>query len=156
MRSDELHKFSDGTLQSVRDTLHDMANNLRMGYKKVMPKRRWINVIPMVAASGLRQVRFIATCSYSTDILLKLKNFKEDGYSSFQDKEKYEHVDPKVTSSHEGKRSQDDDKRLDLTDDLKKAQDHIQVKLKETSSSLKSKISLHISQDDDKDTRLRA
>ncbi|GKG35072.1 hypothetical protein Tco_0440226, partial [Tanacetum coccineum] len=23
---DELHKFSDGALQSVRDTLHDMAN----------------------------------------------------------------------------------------------------------------------------------
>ncbi|GKA97319.1 hypothetical protein Tco_0825213 [Tanacetum coccineum] len=30
MRSDELYKFSDGTLQSVRDTLHDMATNLRM------------------------------------------------------------------------------------------------------------------------------
>ncbi|GKB35447.1 hypothetical protein Tco_0880389 [Tanacetum coccineum] len=93
---------------------------------------------------------------YGSDEVLKLKNFKKDGYSSFQDKEKYEHVDPKVTSSQEGKRSQDDDKRLDLTDDLKEAQYHIQVKLKETSSSLKSKISLHISQDDDKDTRHRA
>ncbi|GJS70454.1 hypothetical protein Tco_0703295 [Tanacetum coccineum] len=41
MRSDELYKFSDGTLQSVRDTLHDMATNLRMGYNKAMPKRRW-------------------------------------------------------------------------------------------------------------------
>ncbi|GJR19863.1 hypothetical protein Tco_0968390 [Tanacetum coccineum] len=47
------------------------------------------------------------------------------------DKEKYEHVGPKVTSSQEGKRSQDDDKRLDLTNDLKEAQVHIQVKLKE-------------------------
>nr|GEU81349.1 hypothetical protein [Tanacetum cinerariifolium] len=37
-----------------------------------------------------------------------------------------------VTSSEEGKRSQDDDdKRLDLADGLKEAQDHIQVKLKE-------------------------
>ncbi|GJW78433.1 putative reverse transcriptase domain-containing protein [Tanacetum coccineum] len=44
MHSDELHKFSDGTLQSVRDTLHDMANNLRMGYNKVIPRRRWSNV----------------------------------------------------------------------------------------------------------------
>ncbi|GKB70593.1 hypothetical protein Tco_0932005 [Tanacetum coccineum] len=44
MRSDELHKFSDGTLQSVRDTLHDMANNLRMGYKKFMPRRKWSNL----------------------------------------------------------------------------------------------------------------
>ncbi|GKA94950.1 hypothetical protein Tco_0816988 [Tanacetum coccineum] len=41
MRSDELNKFSDGTLQSVCDTLHDMATNLRMGYNKAMPKRRW-------------------------------------------------------------------------------------------------------------------
>ncbi|GJY34600.1 hypothetical protein Tco_0419069 [Tanacetum coccineum] len=44
MRSDELHKFSDGTLQSVRDTLHDMATNLRMGYNKAMPRRRWSNL----------------------------------------------------------------------------------------------------------------
>ncbi|GJU09198.1 hypothetical protein Tco_1125628 [Tanacetum coccineum] len=44
MRSDELHKFSDGTLQSVRDTLHDMATNLKMGYNKAMPKRRWRNL----------------------------------------------------------------------------------------------------------------
>ncbi|GKD64539.1 hypothetical protein Tco_1306647 [Tanacetum coccineum] len=42
MRSDELYKFSDGTLQSVRDTLHDMATNLRMGYNKAMPKRRGV------------------------------------------------------------------------------------------------------------------
>ncbi|GKD02671.1 hypothetical protein Tco_1177645 [Tanacetum coccineum] len=34
-------KNTDGTLQSVRDTLHDMATNLRMGYNKTMPKRIW-------------------------------------------------------------------------------------------------------------------
>ncbi|GJY75615.1 hypothetical protein Tco_0480731 [Tanacetum coccineum] len=34
-RSNELHKFSDGTLQSVRDTLHDMATNLRTGITKL-------------------------------------------------------------------------------------------------------------------------
>ncbi|GKC13486.1 hypothetical protein Tco_1010268 [Tanacetum coccineum] len=34
--------------------------------------------------------------------------------------EKYEHVGPKVTRSQEGKRSQDDDDRLCLVDDLKK------------------------------------
>ncbi|GJT99356.1 hypothetical protein Tco_1038713 [Tanacetum coccineum] len=90
-----------------------------------------MQIILTVAAAGPRQVRFIAICSYSTDILLNLKNFKTNGYSSFQDKEKYEHVGPKVTSSKEDKRSQDDDKRLDLADDLKKAQYHIQVKLKE-------------------------
>ncbi|GJR33281.1 hypothetical protein Tco_1109513 [Tanacetum coccineum] len=73
------------------------------------------------------------------DEVLKLKNCKKDGYSSFQDKEKYKHVGPKVTSSQEGKIPQDDDKRLDVDDDLKKSQDYIQVKLKGTSSSLKSK-----------------
>ncbi|GJZ00972.1 hypothetical protein Tco_0518933 [Tanacetum coccineum] len=41
MRFNELYKFSDGTLQSIRDTLHDMDTNLRMGYNKAMPKRRW-------------------------------------------------------------------------------------------------------------------
>ncbi|GJU65682.1 hypothetical protein Tco_1247517 [Tanacetum coccineum] len=36
-------------------------------------KRRTV-VIPMVAAAGLRQVRFIATCSYSTDIYFFFNN----------------------------------------------------------------------------------
>ncbi|GJX72798.1 hypothetical protein Tco_0311393 [Tanacetum coccineum] len=38
MRTDELYKFSDGTLTSVRFVLHDIASNLRMDY---LPKRRW-------------------------------------------------------------------------------------------------------------------
>ncbi|GJV09359.1 hypothetical protein Tco_1347015 [Tanacetum coccineum] len=41
MRSDELYKFCDGTLTSVRNVLHDIANNLRMEY---LPKRRWSNL----------------------------------------------------------------------------------------------------------------
>ncbi|GJZ64150.1 hypothetical protein Tco_0620571 [Tanacetum coccineum] len=53
--------------------------------------------------------------------------------------EKYKHVGPKVTSTQVGKRSQVDDNRLCLADALKKLKDHIQVKLKGTSSSLKSK-----------------
>nr|GEU45304.1 hypothetical protein [Tanacetum cinerariifolium] len=46
-------------------------------------------------------------------------------------------------------RSQDDDKRLCLIDDLKEVQVHIQVKLNETSSSPKSKITTSCSQGDD-------
>ncbi|GKD81645.1 hypothetical protein Tco_1348484 [Tanacetum coccineum] len=42
----------------------------------------------------------------------------------------YEHVGPEVIRSQEGKRSQDDDKRLCLVDDLKKAKDHIHIKSK--------------------------
>ncbi|GKE76801.1 hypothetical protein Tco_1542921 [Tanacetum coccineum] len=41
MRSNELYKFSDGTLTSVRSVLHDIASNLRMDY---LPKRRWSNL----------------------------------------------------------------------------------------------------------------
>ncbi|GJW72340.1 hypothetical protein Tco_0129257 [Tanacetum coccineum] len=41
IRSDELYKFSDGTLTSVRSVLHDIAPNLRMDY---LPKRRWSNL----------------------------------------------------------------------------------------------------------------
>ncbi|GJZ80544.1 hypothetical protein Tco_0645538 [Tanacetum coccineum] len=43
-RSNELHKFSDDTLQSLWDTLHDMATNLRTGYNKAMPSRRRSNL----------------------------------------------------------------------------------------------------------------
>ncbi|GKB51410.1 hypothetical protein Tco_0902163 [Tanacetum coccineum] len=41
MRSDELYKFCEGTLTSVRRVLHDIANNWRMDY---LPKRRWSNL----------------------------------------------------------------------------------------------------------------
>ncbi|GJS04307.1 hypothetical protein Tco_0320815 [Tanacetum coccineum] len=88
--------------------------------------------------------------------VLKLKNFKKDGYTSFQNQEKYEHVGLKVTSTQDGKRSQDDDKRLCLVDDLKEVQVHIQVKLKGTSSSLKSKDRYTYHKLKDKDSRPRA
>ncbi|GKB57476.1 hypothetical protein Tco_0913662, partial [Tanacetum coccineum] len=39
MRTDELHKFSDGTLNHVRTTLNDIATGIQMDY---LPKRRWI------------------------------------------------------------------------------------------------------------------
>ncbi|GKD26663.1 hypothetical protein Tco_1232877, partial [Tanacetum coccineum] len=66
--------------------------------------------------------RFIANCftadSYKDGV--ELKNIKKDGYTRFQHQEQYEHVSSKVTSAQVGKRSQDDDKRLCLADDLKK------------------------------------
>ncbi|GJY05140.1 hypothetical protein Tco_0371080 [Tanacetum coccineum] len=78
-------------------------------------------------------IRFIATCSYSTDIYkdimkAQLKNIKKDGYTRFQHQEQYEHVGLEVTRSQEGKRSQDDDKRLCLVDDLKEVLNHIHIK----------------------------
>ncbi|GKD17743.1 hypothetical protein Tco_1206901 [Tanacetum coccineum] len=41
MRTDELHKFNDGTLISVRDELHQMLSSLRLGYNTVMKRRKW-------------------------------------------------------------------------------------------------------------------
>ncbi|GJT12063.1 hypothetical protein Tco_0859105 [Tanacetum coccineum] len=37
MRTDELHKFNDGTLNDVRTALHDIASGIRMEY---LPKRK--------------------------------------------------------------------------------------------------------------------
>ncbi|GJR81352.1 hypothetical protein Tco_0152137 [Tanacetum coccineum] len=41
MLTDELYKFSDGTLTSVRNTLDQMLKNLRLGYNKDMKRRKW-------------------------------------------------------------------------------------------------------------------
>ncbi|GJW83798.1 putative reverse transcriptase domain-containing protein [Tanacetum coccineum] len=70
-----------------------------------------------------------------SNIRVILKYHSEDGnparanikqaLGSFQDQERYEHVSPQDTRPQDGERSQDDDQRLDLADDLKKAQDHI-------------------------------
>ncbi|GJY81590.1 hypothetical protein Tco_0494341 [Tanacetum coccineum] len=38
MHADELHKFSDGTLNDIRTALHDIAKGIRMEY---LPKRKW-------------------------------------------------------------------------------------------------------------------
>ncbi|GJU95529.1 hypothetical protein Tco_1320285 [Tanacetum coccineum] len=40
MRTDELHKFSDDTLNHVRTALNDIAIGIQMEY---LPKRRWTN-----------------------------------------------------------------------------------------------------------------
>ncbi|GKF23431.1 hypothetical protein Tco_0075753 [Tanacetum coccineum] len=41
MRADELYKFFDGTLKSVRKILHERPMNFKLGYNKDMPKRKW-------------------------------------------------------------------------------------------------------------------
>ncbi|GJU81057.1 hypothetical protein Tco_1283422 [Tanacetum coccineum] len=49
---------------------------------------------------------------------------------------RYEHVGPQDTRPQDGERSQDDDQRLDLADDLKKAQDHISIERHNPESKL--------------------
>nr|GFB08060.1 hypothetical protein [Tanacetum cinerariifolium] len=41
MCTDELHKFSDGTLNDVRTALHDIAAGIRIDY---LPMRKWSNL----------------------------------------------------------------------------------------------------------------
>ncbi|GKB55467.1 hypothetical protein Tco_0906220, partial [Tanacetum coccineum] len=41
MRVDELYKFLDGTLKTVRYELHHKILNFRLGYKKEMSRRKW-------------------------------------------------------------------------------------------------------------------
>ncbi|GKC54518.1 hypothetical protein Tco_1077263, partial [Tanacetum coccineum] len=41
MRANELHKFSDGTLDDVRSAHNDIANGIRMEY---LPMRKWSNL----------------------------------------------------------------------------------------------------------------
>ncbi|GJT76807.1 hypothetical protein Tco_1043532 [Tanacetum coccineum] len=41
MRVDEIHKFCDGTLQSVRNILRERLPNFKFGYNKGMSSREW-------------------------------------------------------------------------------------------------------------------
>ncbi|GKB65156.1 hypothetical protein Tco_0921342 [Tanacetum coccineum] len=41
MRADELYKFLDGTLKTVRDELHHQVLDFRLGYNKEMSRRKW-------------------------------------------------------------------------------------------------------------------
>ncbi|GJV90618.1 hypothetical protein Tco_1538431 [Tanacetum coccineum] len=168
MRSGELYKLCDGTLTSIRRVLHDIASSLEMEYlpkrtwskldRKSQNQRDLPRDIPLDSVEVLRfntsagnpvneillklnlpHHRSILTDSkIHLNMVMELKNIKKDGYIRFQHQEQYEHVGPEVTRSQEGKRSQDDDKRLCLVDDLKEVQVHIQVKPIRTSSSLKS------------------
>ncbi|GJT20848.1 retrovirus-related pol polyprotein from transposon TNT 1-94 [Tanacetum coccineum] len=41
MRADELYKFSNGTLKTVRDELHHIILDFHIGYNKEMSRRKW-------------------------------------------------------------------------------------------------------------------
>ncbi|GKC44117.1 putative reverse transcriptase domain-containing protein, partial [Tanacetum coccineum] len=42
IRADDLYKYSDGILKTVRDELHHRILNFCLGYNKEMPKRKWM------------------------------------------------------------------------------------------------------------------
>ncbi|GJR41388.1 hypothetical protein Tco_1217072 [Tanacetum coccineum] len=123
MHSDELYKFNDGILQSVRDTLYDVVTNLRMRFNTTAENPVKEILLKLNLPDHRVDPHEFKDSYKDGHGVLELKNFKKDDYKSFQDQEKYEHVGQKVTSTQDGKISQD----------------HMQVKLKGTSSSLKSK-----------------
>ncbi|GJY87538.1 hypothetical protein Tco_0502166 [Tanacetum coccineum] len=44
LRADELYKFSDGTLKSVRNEIHHRVLDIILDYNSKMPKRKWMVV----------------------------------------------------------------------------------------------------------------
>nr|GEX07878.1 hypothetical protein [Tanacetum cinerariifolium] len=112
MRTDELHKFSDGTLNDVRSALHDIVMVIRIEYLQM---RKWKN---LDKKRDRVMVQEIDNQLYQrSDEVLKLKNFKKDALLKLfklSTQVRYEHVGLKVTSAQDG------GKRLCLVEDLKK------------------------------------
>ncbi|GKC55803.1 hypothetical protein Tco_1083401 [Tanacetum coccineum] len=99
MRIDDLHKFSDGTLNDIRTALDDRLKGIRMKY---LPQTIWRQI-----KEFQRSFRHSDTKRLSrSDEVLKLKNFKKDATLKLfksTNQERYEHVGPEVTRSHGGK-----------------------------------------------------
>ncbi|GJT99609.1 hypothetical protein Tco_1109948 [Tanacetum coccineum] len=127
--ADELSQFSDGnsmmfglrfmTLCGIRMDYLPTVENDNIFRRKL--HKGYLDIGKLNRIDGLNGFLTVVAVpdESSNDEVLKLKNIKKDGYIRFQHQEQYEHVGPEVTRSQEGKRSQDDDKRLCLVDDLK-------------------------------------
>ncbi|GJY59513.1 hypothetical protein Tco_0459405 [Tanacetum coccineum] len=95
MRTNELYKFSDRTLTSVRNTLHQMLMNFRLGYNKAMKKREWtatdqkqtrimnkdINQVLLERRIMRSLKKFISGRDYRTDYRLFQRTVVKDRYS---------------------------------------------------------------------------
>nr|GEW00942.1 hypothetical protein [Tanacetum cinerariifolium] len=121
MRINELHKFSDSTLNHVRTTLNDITTGIEMDY---LPKRKWskkyrqrARVMINAIDKKLKDRRLMRNLERilkdggevrptQSDEVLKIKNFKKDALLKLFkliNQERYEHVGPKFTSSQDGK-----------------------------------------------------
>ncbi|GKB75508.1 hypothetical protein Tco_0942403 [Tanacetum coccineum] len=78
MHTDELYKFSDGTLTSVRTVLHDIASNLRMDY---LPKRRWSSLDkkrPHIMIKAIDQLLLERRLMRSLEKFIGGRDYEED------------------------------------------------------------------------------
>nr|GEX13819.1 reverse transcriptase domain-containing protein [Tanacetum cinerariifolium] len=118
LRENGVHKFSDGALTRVMHKLDHV--NIR-----VMPKYHGEDGNP--ARANIKQS--LGTYKDADDVILFQQ--RQVHYrilirdQHIQNQERNEHVGPQDTRPQDDDRSQVDDHRLDSTDDLKKAQDHI-------------------------------
>ncbi|GJV99014.1 hypothetical protein Tco_1554266 [Tanacetum coccineum] len=158
MRETEVHKFSDGTLNRILYKLDHMVKDFKLyKYNPGMETRIWSEDDRRRSKDFMENIRVIPKY-HSEDGNPARANIKQalgrtsrTKYSSFQDQERYEHDGPLDTRPQDGERSQDDDQRLDLADDLKKAQDHISST--PTSHKTKSTTSMYkISHEESKTT----
>ncbi|GKA26514.1 hypothetical protein Tco_0712623 [Tanacetum coccineum] len=75
MRADELHKFSDGTLNDVRTALHDIAAGIRIEY---LPMRKWSNLDKKRARVMVQDI--VRQLYYNTLILTNIAAKANLGY----------------------------------------------------------------------------
>ncbi|GJR13295.1 hypothetical protein Tco_0795947 [Tanacetum coccineum] len=105
MRIDELHKFSDGTLDDVRTALNDRLKVNRMEYLTQTFSEQRDKVDPY-GFEGYLKMEVETSATLIPDEVLKLKNFKKDAtlkLSKSTNQERYEHVGPEVASPQDGK-----------------------------------------------------
>ncbi|GJW48399.1 hypothetical protein Tco_0080045 [Tanacetum coccineum] len=150
MRTDELHKFSDGTLNHIRTSLNDIATGIQIEYlpkrKSTKQDKQRARVMIKAIDKKLKYRRLMRSLEKFVKSVLKSKNFKKDATLKLfksTNQERYEHVGPEVTSSQDGKT------RLCLVDDLKvfKITISLTSQDKGTSSCLKLKDTITYSQD---------
>nr|GEU38180.1 hypothetical protein [Tanacetum cinerariifolium] len=118
LRENEVHMFSDGTLTRVLHKLDHMVKDFRLyQYNPGMEYRIWFEDDKKRSEEFMENIQVLPKY-HSKDENPARANIKQ-ALGSFQDQEKYEHVGPQDTRPQDGERSQDDDQRLDLADDLK-------------------------------------
>ncbi|GJV92201.1 hypothetical protein Tco_1540014 [Tanacetum coccineum] len=136
MHTDELHKFSDGILNHVRTALNDIALGIEMDQnQRDLPRD-----IPLDSVVFLRYEKR-SKSENKGKVPTEMELVLEQTQQEFQERcliqafktkkqQQYEHVGSEVTRSQEAKRSQDNDMRLFLVDDLKEVRNHIHINSK--------------------------
>nr|GEY58791.1 hypothetical protein [Tanacetum cinerariifolium] len=150
MQTDELHKFSDGMLNDVRTTLHDINAGLRMEY---LPMRKWSQLDRKRARVMVQNID-----RQLDDEQIESEN-DDDGSDEEKDVEESAH-----TQSDEEKfdyeESNDDDEPMDNEDDeeVKELYDDVNVNLRNADAEMtdtdQGPTEQHVSQEEEEDAHV--